>query len=127
MYDCPPEKTEARQTVKAICTDRSSLSNCEDIYLGDHGVGGTIVEMPPHCGPGKYAIAVSLERSESQDKPEYLRKRGLQDETVYDFTFDYDYTPVTKRADSDVLMRLDYSDNSGYWKAIVGTLYEPTL
>lgn len=109
--------------MKAICTDRSTSSNCEDIYLGDHGVAGTIVEMPPHCGPGKYAIAVSLKPAASQERPSYLVKRGLESETVYDFTFDYDYSPVTKRANADVLVRLDYSDNAGYWKAIVGMYF----
>jgi hypothetical protein len=83
--------------------------------------------MPSHCGPGKYAIAVSLKLSSSQEKPPYLQKRGFKDSAVYDFTFDYDYSPVTKRSNSDILMRLDYSDNDGYWKAIVGKSFNANL
>lgn len=33
-------------------------------------------------------MAVSLEPAAVQDKPPYLQKRGLGNETDYDFTFD---------------------------------------
>jgi chitinase len=120
LFGCDPAKGELRQTVKAICTDGSETSNCGEIFEG--GVPATIVEMPGHCGPGKYAVAVDLQPSEShQHLHNYLHKRGLDHSHVYDFTFDYDYSPIEKRgAASNVLLRIDYSDHPGYWKKIVG-------
>jgi chitinase len=119
VYGCDTEKHEGRQTAKMVCTDESEDSNCNVIRSG-RGVAETVVEMPSRCGPGKYAMAVSLEPSESQDMPTHLRKRGLKNPVVYDFTFDYDFTPLQRRADSKVLLRIDYSDDPGYWNNIVG-------
>jgi chitinase len=119
IYDCPTKHTEERHTVKAICTNSGSKSNCWDLYKG-FGVSGTVVELPDRCGPGRYAMAVSLETSEKQDKPKHLIKRGLGNETVYDFTFDYDFTPLQKRQATNVLLRVDYSDDPGYWDSVIG-------
>lgn len=51
LFDCLPGKLEKRQTARAICLDDSEESNCKDIHLGEHGVPGTIVEMPPGVCP----------------------------------------------------------------------------
>ncbi|ORY01574.1 hypothetical protein BCR34DRAFT_592200 [Clohesyomyces aquaticus] len=48
-----------------------------------------------------------------------LEKRGLSHAPVYDFTFDYDFEPIAKRDQSNVLVRIDYSDDPGYWDTIV--------
>ncbi|KAK6341165.1 hypothetical protein TWF696_008251 [Orbilia brochopaga] len=119
LYDCPKDPVEARHTVKAVCTNDGPDSNCGDIFLGDHGAPGTVVEMPAGCGPGRYAMAVKMEKTSWDKVPIHLVKRGLQGAPVYDFTFDYDFTPVQKRQDSKVLMRLDFSDDPGYWSTIV--------
>jgi chitinase len=66
-------------------------------------------------------MAVSLEPAAVQDKPPYLQKRGLGNETVHDFTFDLISYAFQKRA-SNVQVRIDYTDVPGYWGAIVGTL-----
>jgi chitinase len=120
LFGCDNAKGEARQTVKAVCTDGSESSNCGQIFQG--GVAATVLEMPDHCGPGKYAVAVDMQPSKShQPLHNYLRKRGLDHSHVYDLTFDYDFTPLEKRgAASNVLLRIDYSDDPGYWKNIVG-------
>lgn len=111
--------SEERQTVQAVCTDTSTESNCGDIFLG--GVEATVVEMPDGCGPGHYAMAVSLHPSRNHTKPpKRLEKRSGVDWTIYDFTFDFDFSAVNKRGQSNVLMRIDYSDDVGYWDKIVG-------
>jgi chitinase len=81
--------------------------------------------MPPGCGPGKYAVAVSLEPapSDQQSIPvelvKRLEKRGIDSPTVYSFTFDYDYSPIVRRQDANKLIRIDYSDDPGYWANVV--------
>jgi chitinase len=104
VYGCDNKMHEERQTAKMVCTDESANSNCDVIRTG-HGVAETIVEMPPHCGPGKYAVAVSLEPALDQNLPPNLLKRGLKSSVVYDFTFDYDFTPLQRRATSKVQIR----------------------
>jgi chitinase len=122
LYDCPTEKHEGRQTVKAVCTDTSPDSNCAEIYLG-RGVAETIIELPEECGAGRYAMAVSLEptanRSIPSDIHHRLMSRGIFSPKVYDFTFDFDFSPLQKRGDSKVQVRIDYSSVGGYWKKIV--------
>jgi chitinase len=119
IYGYPSKKTEARHTVKAVCTTSGEESNCWDILRG-LGVSGTVVELPDGCGPERHAMAVSLEPSKTQDKPKHLVKRGLVNETVYDFTFDYDFTPLQKRQTTNVLLRVDYSDDPSCWDSIIG-------
>jgi chitinase len=119
LYDCGSGRTEERRTAKAVCTtDGSAGSNCKDVYKG-FGVAGTIVEMPSGCGPGRYAVAVALEHTQNQTLPHHLVKRGVSGR-IYDFTFDYDFSPIMKRADSKTLLRIDYSDDPGFWTKVVG-------
>lgn len=96
LYDCPDEKHDGRQTVKALCTDDSIDSNCGLIFNG-WGVEDTIVELPPGCSQGRYAVARSLTRTQDPKIPRKLVKRGLGNKAVYDSTFDYDFTTVQKR------------------------------
>jgi len=118
LYDCDDSTGEERQTVKAVCVDSGENSNCGDIFID--GVPETVVEMPSHCGPGKYAIAVGMKRSiDHSHLHKRLFKRGLADAPVWDFTFDYDFSRIQKRGSSDVLLRIDYSDDPGYWASIV--------
>ena len=115
------EKHDKRQTIQAICTDTGPDSNCGDIFLGQ--VAETVTEMPPHCGAGRYAVAVSLEPSKNQtitpDIEMKLRRRGTIAPRIYDFTFDYDFSPIHGRDKSDVLVRIDYASEPGYWASIV--------
>jgi chitinase len=118
LFDCDDTVGEDRQTVKAVCTNNSEFSNCDDIFLGR--LEETVLEMPGHCGPGKYAVAVSMKRSEDHEHlKKRLFKRGLGDAPIYDLTFDYDFTPIQKRDTSGVLLRIDYSDHPGYYASIV--------
>jgi chitinase len=118
LFDCSSTAGEERQTVKAVCTDASENSNCHHIFKG--GVEATVVEMPGDCGPGRYAVAWAMQPSTDHDHiRHHLEKRGLSDSAVFDFTFDYDFTHFEKRADSNVLLRIDYSDDPGYWQSIV--------
>lgn len=100
-----------------ICTDSSEHSRCNDIYLG-YGAPGTILEMPDGCGHGKYAVAKSLEVSENQSLPHHLAKRDFGDARVFDLTFDYDFRRVP-RAFGDSQMRIDFSNEEGYWDSVV--------
>jgi chitinase len=118
LFDCDNSVGEERQTIKAVCTDSSENSNCDVIFRG--GVESTVIEMPGDCGPGKYAVAWNLEPSTNHDHiRHHLEKRGLSDNAVFDLTFDYDFSHFEKRDQSNVLLRIDYSDDPGYWQSIV--------
>ncbi|KAF6812686.1 glycosyl hydrolase family 18 [Colletotrichum sojae] len=100
LFDCEAGALhEKRQTVRAVCTDDSEASNCGLIHEGQD-VAETVVEMPEGCGPGRYAMAVSLTPSDNQTVPHRLVKRDpeLADAKIYDFTFDYDFSPLRRRA-----------------------------
>ena len=120
VYDCDPVPHEGRQTAKMVCTDDSPDSNCDRIWIGE--VAATVVKMPKGCGPGKYAMAVSLEPLADEQPPIHINirnaRRGVKNPPVYELTFDYDFSVLQKRA-SRVLLRIDYSDNPGYWSEIV--------
>ncbi|KAK1971060.1 hypothetical protein LY78DRAFT_568603 [Colletotrichum sublineola] len=122
LFDCQAGALHGkRQTVRAVCTDTSDESNGGLIHKG-RGVAETVVEMPEGCGPGRYAMAVSLTPSGNQTLRHHLVKRNplLADAYVYDFTFDYDFSPLRKRGKgSNVLLRIDYSDDPGYWNEMV--------
>jgi len=119
LFDCDPESHEGRQKAKIVCTDHSEDTNCHELWLG--GIETKVLKMPPGCGPGKYAMGVSLEPIEDKLPPPHIKIRGLSARskpTVYELTFDFDFSPLQKR-DSNVLLRIDYSDNPGYWSEIV--------
>ena len=119
VFNCDNHGGEKRQTVKLVCTDSSEDSNCNTIFKG--GVQHTVVDMPSNCGPGRYAVAVSLEPSVYHEHlKKHLVKRGLDAAPIYNFTFDYNFGVFEMRADpSKVLLRIDYSDDPGYWSEIV--------
>ncbi|KAF5852879.1 hypothetical protein GGP41_008338 [Bipolaris sorokiniana] len=125
LFDCDNTVGEKRQTVKAVCANLSDDHNCDVIFKGT-GVAGTVVDMPGDCGPGRYAVAVSMTPSTDHSHlHKHLVKRGLEAARVFDFTFDYDYSPIEKRADkSNVLLRIDYSDDPGYWDTIVAAKHD---
>jgi len=122
VYDCDTELHEERQTARMVCTDDrdSSDSNCHHIFLGE--VSATVIRMPAGCGPGKYAMAVSVEPVYDELPPPHINirnvRRGVKNPPVYKLTFDYDFSILQKR-DSKALIRIDYSDNPGYWSAVV--------
>lgn len=126
VYDCDSEAHEGRQTAKMVCTDESEDGNCHRIFKG--GVERTVIEMPPHCGAGKYAMAVEMrqldraevEASLPENDRRRLWKRGIELPKVYNLTFDYDFSVLQGRQDNKVRLRIDYSDNPGYWSSIVG-------
>lgn len=120
VYNCNDPVSEEEQTVQMICTDNSDSSTCNDIFLG-RGAPGTIIEMPrgKGCGPGKYAVVKALEVAKDQGLPPHLVKRGFTHKpTVYDLTFDYDFLRVP-RDDHQTQMRIDFSNQEGYWDNIV--------
>lgn len=118
MFDCFDAVTEGQHTVRMLCTDQSEDSNCAKIHLG-HGAPGTIIQMPQGCGPGKYAVAKSLEPSRNQTLPRHLVRRGLSGvDTVYDLTFDYDFKRVPRDM-GNTQMRIDFSNEPEYWDRVV--------
>ncbi|GJC84621.1 putative chitinase 10 [Colletotrichum liriopes] len=128
VFDCDEEFHDGRQHAKLVCTDDSEDSNCGTLFKG--GVANTVLEMPAHCGPGKYALAVDIDIV-NDDVPlvlpklvkRKLQKRGMEFERpkVYNLTFDYDYSVLQGRQDNKVRLRVDYSDNPGYWNEIVAS------
>lgn len=115
VFNCRDGESEDEYTVQMVCTDVSVDSNCYKIGLG-HGVPGTILQMPPGCGPGKYAVAKSMTPSKV-DVPAHLRKR-LINPIVHDLTFDYDFTRVPRDL-GDTQMRIDFSNKDNYWDNVV--------
>ncbi len=123
VYGCDPQNHEGVQSARLVCTrDRDSDHNCDDILLG--GVADTVVEMPPHCGPGKYAMAVSLEpmhdASADDTLSPRLKRRLPVGATVFNLTFDYGFHRLQGRLDNNVKLRIDYSNAKDYWDQIVG-------
>lgn len=102
-----------------FCTDFSENSNCEKIHLG-HGAPGTIIEMPDRCGPGRYAVVKSMSQAENQVVPRRLEKRAPANRVVYDLTFDYDFRRVPRDL-GDTQMRIDFSNEEGYWDSVVAS------
>ncbi|GLA25444.1 hypothetical protein AnigIFM63326_002145 [Aspergillus niger] len=118
VFDCPVSESEDEHTVRVVCTDSGPGSRCDDIHLGD-GVPGTILQMPGGCGPGKYAVAKSMELAHNQELPNHLQKRSdLKNTRVYSLKFDYDFRRVP-RSYGDSQMRIDFSNEEGYWDAVV--------
>lgn len=74
------------------------------------------------------AMAVSLDpigNVETHGNHRLVKRLNLPpSHTVYNFTFDYNFAVLKGRADSDdVLFRLDYSNDPGYWEDVVGKNY----
>lgn len=126
VYECDAETHEGVQSARMVCTQEKD-HNCDNIRKG--GVADTILEMPPKCGPGKYAMAISLEPmhdASSDDKIPRLVKRSLPPgATVYNLTFDYGFHRLQGRADKNVKLRIDYSNAKDYWNQVVGKLPLP--
>ncbi|KAL2807888.1 glycosyl hydrolases family 18-domain-containing protein [Aspergillus granulosus] len=107
VFDCIDGITVGEHTVRMLCVDSTENSNCHKVHLG-HGAPGTIVQMPPGCGPGKYATT-----------PSHLTRRGITShDTIYDLTFDYDFRRVPKDL-GETQIRIDYSNDHNYWDGIV--------
>lgn len=117
LLNCDSSIThEEEQTIQMVCTDNSEDSNCHKIGLG-HGVPGTILQMPPGCGPGKYAVAKQMRPAKHQILPRHLDH--LTHKTiVYDLIFDYDFSRVPRDL-GNTQLRIDYSNEQGYWDNIV--------
>ncbi|KAI0141566.1 hypothetical protein GGR57DRAFT_487122 [Xylariaceae sp. FL1272] len=121
LYDCGDNSHSNTRTVKAVCTDESETSNCNTIF--QDGVERTVIEVPSECGPGRYAMAVSMDESLDHQLPQELAhrlvKRGLPKPRVFDLTFDYDFSVLQGRDDSDVDVRIDFSTDPYYWSNVV--------
>ncbi|CAG8971988.1 hypothetical protein HYALB_00003326 [Hymenoscyphus albidus] len=115
VFNCRDGMEEGEHTVQMVCTDTSETSNCYKIGLG-HGAPGTILQMPPGCGPGRYAVAKSMKPSKIPASA-HLRKR-LSMPATYDLTFDYDFTRVPRDL-GDTQMRIDFSNKDNYWDNVV--------
>ncbi|KAF9630004.1 putative glycosyl hydrolases family 18 protein [Lasiodiplodia theobromae] len=116
MFNCKDAVTEGEHTVQMVCTDTSENSNCYKIGLG-HGVPGTILQMPKGCGPGKYAVAKSMEPSKNTLLPRHLSHLGER-AVVYDLTFDYNFQRVPRDL-GNTQMRIDFSNQDNYWDEVV--------
>ena len=116
LFNCTSPDHEDEQTIQMVCTDVSENSNCHKIGLG-HGVPGTILQMPEHCGPGKYAVAKTMRASNHQNLPRSLDHLGHKP-VLYDLTFDYDFSRVPRDL-GNTQLRIDYSNEKGYWNEVV--------
>lgn len=116
FVDCSSITSTARQTARIYCTNDGDDSNCDQVLEG--GLDGTIIRMPDECGPGHYVVAHSLKPSADQSLPDHLKKRVAASRPVLDLEFSYNFG-LMKRADEPVYLRIDYSNQPGYWKDIV--------
>ena len=117
VFNCNDGVNEKEHTVQMYCTDISDSSNCGKISLG-HGVPGTILQMPPGCGPGKYAVAKSFSLADSQVLPPLHKRSYAFTPVIYDLTFDYDFRRVPRDL-GDTQMRIDFSNQEHYWDNVV--------
>jgi len=109
VFNCNDAESEEEQTIQIFCTDISLNSTCKKIHLG-HGVPGTILEMPPGCGPSRYAVAKSMVPAADQTLPKHLEKRDYGHKpVVYDLTFDFEWQRVPRDL-GDTQVRVDYSN-----------------
>ena len=119
LFGCDTDKHDGVQSALMVC-GKDDGHNCDTIFEG--GAADTVVEMPHECGPGKYAMVVSIEPHEDKVVPRHLDGRIPQSSTIYNLTFDYGFHRLSKRGKSEVLFRVDYSDSPDYWKEVVGKL-----
>ncbi|KAM7212522.1 putative glycosyl hydrolases family 18 protein [Rhypophila decipiens] len=121
LFNCTDGLSEEAQTIQMICTDSSENSNCNKIHLG-HGVPGTILEMPSGCGPGRYAVAKAFSTAKHQILPRSLAHlEGRSNKPViYDLTFDYNFARVPRDL-GNTQMRIDFSNQPGYWDQVVAS------
>lgn len=93
-----------------ICNDVSENRNRHKIGLG-HGVPDIILQMPQCCGPGKYAMAKSMNPARLQGKRLLLRhlQTSGHEPVVYGLTFGYVFTRVL-RSNNDDTQRIDLSN-----------------
>lgn len=118
LFNCTDTQSEKEQTIQMVCIDISETSNCHKISLG-HGVPGTILQMPEGCGPGKYAVAKEMKVAQSQMLPRDLNFDPRRPSPiVYDLTFDYNFQRVPRDMGKTQL-RIDYSNQPGYWDEVV--------
>ncbi|KAF2261303.1 hypothetical protein CC78DRAFT_535764 [Lojkania enalia] len=117
VYNCIRTESEEPQTIQMFCTDLSPENNCGKIHLG-HGPIGTIVELPDGCGPGRYGVVKDMAVARNQTVPGHLAKRAPEGHIVYDLTFDYDFRRVPRDL-GDTQLRIDCSNQEGYWDSVV--------
>lgn len=115
--DCTDSDDEDEKAIRVVCTEISENTLCDKIHLGK-GVPGTILQMPDSCGPGRYAVAKDFNLSANQSLPGHLFRRDLGSSQVYDLSYDYNFHRVP-RDYGDSQMRIDFSNEPGYWDAVV--------
>lgn len=117
FLDCDSIKdSKEKQVTRIVCTNDGPSSNCDDML--EDGLPGTVIKLPQSCKIASWAVARSLEISSNQTLPHRLQGRMAAPRYVMDLTFDFNFGLV-KRADSDIYLRVDYSNLRGYWNLAV--------
>ncbi|KAH7227281.1 hypothetical protein B0J15DRAFT_556340 [Fusarium solani] len=118
FLDCPENVLEKpineTQTARVVCTSED-VEGC--FRIRERGVEGTLVEMPDECAPKSFSRAISLEPAKDQSIPEDLAKRSRPTSQVFEFSFDFDR--LETRDDAKVAIRMDVSNDKGYWDHLV--------
>lgn len=108
FLDCQQGQGNDTWEARFICSSAKPNHDCFDMLEG--GLEGTILEMPPTCEPGKYAVLHSLGVAADQSIPDSLKTS--EDLTVMQLTFSYNFGRV-KRDGEKVYFRIDYSNAGG--------------
>ncbi|KAF2143959.1 uncharacterized protein K452DRAFT_356931 [Aplosporella prunicola CBS 121167] len=115
LFDCPNTAPSdfSIQSLKAVCMRPDEGSNCEKIMSG--GVEGTVVRLPPDCGPDTYVRAVSFEALETlpPSLPERLRRKMREESRVYELRYDYNFQKLREDAGT-VDFQIDFSNIMGF-------------
>lgn len=126
-----PTRHEGRQSARLVCTrdgDRGDDHNRGGL-LRRGGVADMVVEMPPHCGASKYAMAVSLEHMHGAGGDTVmhprLTRRLPRNAQVYNLTFDYCFHRLRGRQSNKVKLRIDYSNVPNYRNEVVAAKPTP--
>lgn len=103
-----------------IYCKRGREKDCEKVFFG--GANDTIITLPRHIGSGPFARIVHMKPVHQNELPKHhLEKRSQSnhDSTVYTLKIDYAFDLI-KRADSDVRIRVDYTNLMPYWDEMTG-------
>ncbi|RDW72386.1 uncharacterized protein DSM5745_07558 [Aspergillus mulundensis] len=108
------------ETVLVYCNYPAGSKECREIFY--KGAEDTIIRLPAHVGEGPWARVVSMEPvpQSQKDLPSWVvRKRDASENAngVYALTFDYDFHKI-KREDTQVNIRVDYTNLLPYWEEI---------
>ncbi|KZF20522.1 glycoside hydrolase family 18 protein [Xylona heveae TC161] len=104
----------SEETIHVYCNYPMDSPRCQKVFY--KGAVDTIIRLPDHVGEGPFARIVSMEVDPDHALPvHHLRARQIDRNRneVYKVKFDYNFHLIKR--DSQVNMRIDYTNLESYW------------